>query len=95
MEIADYVRPYTEVVLAQVPEAELFDAHTHVGFNDPDGMRQSPDELLSNLRAFGARGVLGGMATAQAPAAGPRPLPVAYVGAWAGSAGSAGVRINW
>ena len=27
----------------QVPGFELFDAHTHVGQNDPDGMHQTPE----------------------------------------------------
>lgn len=35
---------------------ELFDAHTHLGQHDPDGMRQSPEELLAVLRQAGARG---------------------------------------
>ena len=39
-----------------MPGLELFDAHTHLGENDPDGMRQSPEELLHGLRAAGARG---------------------------------------
>jgi predicted TIM-barrel fold metal-dependent hydrolase len=50
------LQPYTDVVRAQVPGIELFDAHTHVGFNDPDGQRQSPEELVENLRQVGARG---------------------------------------
>ena len=50
------LQPYTDVVRAMVPGLELFDAHTHVGFNDPDGMRQSPDELVASLRSAGARG---------------------------------------
>ncbi len=51
------LQPYTDVVRAMVPGLELFDAHTHVGFNDPDGMRQSPEELIANVRDVGARGV--------------------------------------
>lgn len=35
---------------------ELFDAHTHVGQNDPDGMKQTPEQLIDALRAAGARG---------------------------------------
>ena len=38
----------------QVPGLELFDAHTHLGQNDPDGMKQTADELLAALAA-GAR----------------------------------------
>ena len=43
-------------MLAQVPDVELFDAHTHVGQNDPDGMHQTPEELIAGLRAANARG---------------------------------------
>lgn len=35
---------------------ELFDAHTHLGQNDPDGMKQTPEELLAVLRTAGAVG---------------------------------------
>ena len=41
--------PWVEIVLEQVPGLELFDAHTHLGQNDPDGMRQTPEELLAML----------------------------------------------
>jgi predicted TIM-barrel fold metal-dependent hydrolase len=44
------------VVQDQVPELELFDAHTHIGRNDPDGMSQQPDELLAGLQRAKARG---------------------------------------
>jgi hypothetical protein len=36
-------------MLQLVPGVELFDAHTHLGQNDPDGMKQSADELLTIL----------------------------------------------
>jgi predicted TIM-barrel fold metal-dependent hydrolase len=39
-----------------VPGIELFDAHTHLGENDPDGMKQTPAELFAMLRGSGARG---------------------------------------
>ena len=39
-------------MLEQVPGLELFDAHTHLGQNDPDGMKQS--------RRRAARGAAGG-----------------------------------
>jgi uncharacterized protein len=54
--IAEMLQPWNEVVLDELPGLELFDAHTHLGQNDPDGMRQSPDELLAGLRAAHARG---------------------------------------
>jgi predicted TIM-barrel fold metal-dependent hydrolase len=56
MDPRSILQPYTDVVLAQVPGLELFDAHTHIGFNDPDGMRQGPEELVENVRRVGARG---------------------------------------
>lgn len=56
MNLFDALRPWTQVVLDQVPGLELFDAHTHLGFNDPDGMKQSGDELVGALQAVGARG---------------------------------------
>ncbi len=40
----------------QLPGIELFDAHTHIGQNDPDMMKQTAEELLAGLRLAGARG---------------------------------------
>jgi uncharacterized protein len=56
MNLFDALRPWSEVVLEQVPGLELFDAHTHLGQNDPDGMKQTPEELISALRAADAKG---------------------------------------
>lgn len=56
MDPVSLLRPYTEAALSQVPGIVLFDAHTHLGENDPDGMRQTPAELLNALRGAGARG---------------------------------------
>jgi predicted TIM-barrel fold metal-dependent hydrolase len=56
MNLVDELRPWTDVVLEQVPGLELFDAHTHLGQNDPDGMKQTGEELTATLRAAGARG---------------------------------------
>jgi uncharacterized protein len=57
LDITPLVTPWTEVIFDQVPELQLFDAHTHLGRNDPDGMKQTPEELLAGLdeaRALGA-----------------------------------------
>jgi predicted TIM-barrel fold metal-dependent hydrolase len=35
---------------------ELFDVHTHLGQNDPDGFKQTPEQLLAALALAGARG---------------------------------------
>ena len=56
MNLVDALRPWTEIVLEQVPGTALFDAHTHLGQNDPDGMRQTTEQLLSGLTAANARG---------------------------------------
>jgi uncharacterized protein len=56
MNLFEALRPWSEVVLEQVPGLELFDAHTHLGQNDPDGMKQTGEELTATLRAAGARG---------------------------------------
>ncbi len=56
MDLGAILNPWVEVVQQLVPGVELFDAHTHLGENDPDGMRQSAPELLEGLRSAGARG---------------------------------------
>jgi predicted TIM-barrel fold metal-dependent hydrolase len=44
------------VIREQVPGIELFDAHTHLGQNDPDGMKQTPEQLLAGVRRARAKG---------------------------------------
>jgi uncharacterized protein len=56
MQFGPLLRPWTEVVVQQIPGLELFDAHTHVGQNDPDGMKQTPEELIFALERAQARG---------------------------------------
>ncbi|MGA9856875.1 MAG: amidohydrolase family protein [Solirubrobacteraceae bacterium] len=56
MDIAPLIAPWAEMMRAQVPGVELFDAHTHLGQNDPDGMSQTPAELQETLGMAGARG---------------------------------------
>jgi predicted TIM-barrel fold metal-dependent hydrolase len=56
MDLAPLLLPWNEIVLDQVPGTELFDAHTHLGHNDPDGMSQTPEELISQLEMAHARG---------------------------------------
>ena len=41
-----------------VPGAELFDAHTHTGSNDPDGFKASAEELIDGLDVARARAVV-------------------------------------
>lgn len=56
MDLDAVIAPWLQVIRDQVPGLQLFDAHTHLGENDPDGMRQSPEELLVGLRGAGALG---------------------------------------
>jgi predicted TIM-barrel fold metal-dependent hydrolase len=56
MELPELLRPWHASIAEQVPGLELFDAHTHVGHNDPDGFTQSFDELVALLRSSEARG---------------------------------------
>ncbi len=56
MDLGPLMQPWVEIVLDQVPGIELFDVHTHLGSNDPDGMSQTPEQLISVLEAAHARG---------------------------------------
>ncbi len=55
-ELASVLSAFNQVVLDEVPGLELFDAHTHLGQNDPDGMKQRPEELLAGLELAQAKG---------------------------------------
>ncbi len=50
--------PWLDRMRADLGGLDLFDAHTHIGQNDPDGFRQTPAELLEGLEAADARGVV-------------------------------------
>src|SRR4051812_43077872 len=50
----EYLRPWYEAVVGLVPDYDPFDAHTHIGANDPDGYRSRADELLEALDLIGA-----------------------------------------
>ncbi|HEY2260292.1 MAG TPA: amidohydrolase family protein [Solirubrobacteraceae bacterium] len=54
--MASLIAPWFELTRQQVPGAALFDAHTHLGQNDPDGMSQTLEQLLGILQAAEARG---------------------------------------
>jgi hypothetical protein len=56
VDIAAFMAPWVAQMREQIPGVELFDAHTHLGQNDPDGMSQTPEELLAVLHAADARG---------------------------------------
>jgi predicted TIM-barrel fold metal-dependent hydrolase len=48
-------RPFYDHLVAQHGPLELFDVHTHIGQNDPDGFKQSPAELMAVMERAGAR----------------------------------------
>jgi predicted TIM-barrel fold metal-dependent hydrolase len=52
------IHAWLEPLLAQAPGVSLFDAHTHIGFNDPDGARLSGEDLIEILASLDARGVV-------------------------------------
>jgi predicted TIM-barrel fold metal-dependent hydrolase len=58
-EVVDAIlRPWWDRLLADCGPLDLFDAHTHIGANDPDGFRQTPEQLIRVLTFAGARGVV-------------------------------------
>ncbi len=59
MKAADHLlEPWLESLRAEAGGFDLFDAHTHIGANDPDGFKQTPAELIDRLDAADARGVV-------------------------------------
>ena len=58
LDVNAIMRPWWERLLADFPGLDLFDAHTHIGANDPDGVKQTADELLASLVALPARAVV-------------------------------------
>jgi uncharacterized protein len=52
------MRPWLERIVQETGPLDLYDAHTHIGSNDPDGYKQTPEELLAALAPAGARGVV-------------------------------------
>ena len=52
------IRPWFESAVECVPGLSLFDAHAHIGFNDPDGLRLSARELIETMEAVDARSVV-------------------------------------
>jgi uncharacterized protein len=50
--------PWLEQLREEVPGAQLLDAHTHIGQNDPDGYRCSRKELVESLEPIDAQAVV-------------------------------------
>jgi predicted TIM-barrel fold metal-dependent hydrolase len=58
LDIDAILRPWWDSIQAAHGPLELFDAHTHIGANDPDGMKQSPQELIDVMSRADARAVV-------------------------------------
>jgi predicted TIM-barrel fold metal-dependent hydrolase len=58
LDIDAILRPWFDRLAEDVPGLELYDAHTHVGANDPDEFRQSPAQLLEGLASAGSRALV-------------------------------------
>ncbi|HEX5191868.1 MAG TPA: amidohydrolase family protein [Solirubrobacteraceae bacterium] len=56
MDLESLIAPWAAQVREAVPGVRLFDTHTHLGSNDPDGMKQTPAELLRVLDEADAAG---------------------------------------
>ena len=54
----DLLTPWSDQTLALLPPLTLFDAHTHIGVNDPDGFKCTTRELLETLAPTGSRAVV-------------------------------------
>ncbi len=51
----EFIQPWLDEMAGRVPGLELFDAHTHIGQNDPDGFKCTPGELTGVLEIADAR----------------------------------------
>lgn len=58
MQADELILPWLEALRPALAGAELLDAHTHIGANDPDGFRCTAAELLDALALARARGIV-------------------------------------
>ena len=58
MHADDLLTPWSEQTMGLLPPVTLFDAHTHIGVNDPDGFKCTVDELLETLAPTASRAVV-------------------------------------
>src|ERR1700750_395574 len=52
------IRPWFDRLREDLPDLAVYDAHTHVGQNDPDGFKQTPEELLEALAPVNGRALV-------------------------------------
>jgi predicted TIM-barrel fold metal-dependent hydrolase len=58
LDVDAILAPWWDRLQADYGGLSLYDAHTHVGQADPDGVKQTPEELLAKLERAGARAVV-------------------------------------
>lgn len=54
----DLLAPWHAQVMSLLPPLSVFDAHTHLGVNDPDGFKCTAQELVAALEPSGSRAVV-------------------------------------
>lgn len=54
----EHLAPWLQTLRELAPGLDFFDAHTHIGGNDPDGFKATPEQLTDALEACDARGVV-------------------------------------
>src|SRR4051794_2773165 len=57
LDVDAILRPWWDDVQRRHGPLALYDVHTHIGQNDPDGMKQTPEELMAVMEAASARAV--------------------------------------
>jgi predicted TIM-barrel fold metal-dependent hydrolase len=58
LDVDALLHPWWDRLQADYGELPLYDAHTHVGADDPDGVKQTAEELLAALARADARAVV-------------------------------------
>src|ERR1700759_3237750 len=58
LDIDAILRPWWDSIVEAHGPLDLYDAHTHIGANDPDGMKQTPAELMDVMERADARAVV-------------------------------------
>ncbi len=58
LDVDAIMSPWWDRLQADFGELDLYDAHTHIGADDPDGMRQTAGELVASLERVQARAVV-------------------------------------
>jgi predicted TIM-barrel fold metal-dependent hydrolase len=58
LDVEGTLRPWLGRIERDTGPLGLYDAHTHMGRNDPDGFKQDPADLVVEMEAAGARAVV-------------------------------------